>query len=166
MPLTDWTGELSGNRERVISSAVTRTGTGSLQFKAVSANDSGKWLSRSVTDPQVRTLFWAQKQGAGSIGNAFQIDHDQYGDLEILSNVLSGVWRQFRCTFWYDSVKDKRFGRREFRDDEGDAFTQIGGDEDFGAGKPVAGKLRMGGGGNQTGLNIYIDDQIVQDARL
>jgi len=164
MPLTDWTGEDSGNNGRSIDTSTTRTGTGSLLFDIVATNNSGRWLTRSVTDPQIRTLFWAQ-QRSPAVGADFQIDADQYGSLELLDDILSGVWRQFRCTFWYDSVKDKKFGRREFRDDVGDAFTQIGSDSDFGAGKPVAGKIRMGGSfaGSQQ---VYIDDQIVQDARI
>jgi len=165
MSLSDWTGEDSGNNKRSIDTSTTpKSGTGSLLFEIVATNNSGKFLTRSVTDPQMQTSLWVQRPGF-SAGSTFFINHEKYGSLQLMGDILSGVWRQFRCTFWYDSPNDTKWGRREFRDDEGDAYTEIGTPTNFGQGEPTAGKIRMGGGfsGSQK---VFIDDQVVQDRAL
>lgn len=157
MALADWDQEGTGTQRFFIDSAVMRTGNSSLR------NDSGLgsvlWIARSVSKINVRSTFWTRSAGSG--GSDFSVAHTEYGTMDIARGDLPNTWRQWRVSFWYDEPNDTKWGRIEHRDSEGDAFTQLGSDTNFGAGAPVAGKFRMG---NSAFNALNIDDQVVLSA--
>jgi len=108
--------------------------SGNSSFQVIGSGTNG--ITRGNSQ-QARVTVWVL---IGAVSGIAMCGHISYGALSIEPDV-SGVWKNMRATFWYDSANDTRWGRVEKW--TGSVWEQVGNDTNFGSNSPSANSIRL-----------------------